>query len=106
MLSVKLFHVAPFVRVFAHPQGTVAVAPDFTFQKTVFPIDGGVVLLNVTSSKLLQPENALLPMLVTLLGIVMPVRAVQPINACSSMLVPKLVGKVTLVKFVQPRNAL
>ena len=43
-------------------------------------------------------------MLVTLLGIVMLVRLMQPLNALSPMLVT-LFGIVTLVRLLQPSNA-
>ena len=40
--------------------------------------------------KLVQPRNALLPILVTLLGIVILVKPVQPQNALPGMLLPPL----------------
>ena len=43
-------------------------------------------------------------MLVTLLGIVMLVRLMQPLNALSPMLVTRF-GIVTLVRLLQPSNA-
>ena len=55
--------------------------------------------------KLLQPENALAPMLVTLEGIVMLLKPAQPENALAPMLVT-LEGIVMLIKPVQPWNAL
>ena len=78
MLSIKLFHVAPLVSAAAHPQGTVAVAPAFTPRKAfVLTVVGGFALSKVTLSKLAQPSNAEIPMLVTLLGMVILVKAVQ-----------------------------
>jgi len=56
-------------------------------------------------AKLVQPENAELPMPVTLVGIVMLAKLVQPENAASSILVT-LEGIVMLAKLVQPENAL
>ena len=55
--------------------------------------------------KPVHPKNALLPMSITLSGIVMLVKPVHPKNASSSMLVT-LSGIVTLVKPVHPENAL
>ena len=52
---------------------------------------------HTTEVKLLQPEKAELPMLVTLLGIVTEVKPVQSAKASSSMLVT-LLGIVTEVK--------
>lgn len=46
-----------------------------------------LVSANVTLVRLGQPQNALLPMLVTLEAIVMLVRLRQPLNAYSLMLV-------------------
>ena len=54
--------------------------------------------------KLVQPENAPFPILVTLSGIVMLVKLVQPENAKLPILVT-LFGIVMLVKPVQPLNA-
>ena len=48
-----------------------------------------------------QPWNALLPMLVTELGMVTLVRPLQFLNALLPMLVTEL-GMVTLVSFVSP----
>ena len=58
----------------------------------------------VIEVKPVQPENALPPMLVTLLGIVTEVKAVQSENVQSPMLVTPL-GIVTEVKAVQPEKA-
>ena len=51
------------------------------------------------------PRNALPPMLVTLLGMMMLVNPVQPENALSPMYFT-LLGMVRLVSPVQPSNAL
>ena len=58
----------------------------------------------VTLVRLLQPENAQYPMLVTLSGIVTLVRLLQSENAHSPMLVT-LLGIVTLVRLLQYSNA-
>ncbi len=50
------------------------------------------------------PENALLPILVTELGMVTLVNPLQPLNALPPILVTEL-GMVTLVKPEQPLNA-
>ena len=57
--------------------------------------------LKYTLVRLLQPENASLPMLVTLSGMVTLVRPVQPENARTPILVT-LSGIVILVRPVQP----
>jgi hypothetical protein len=60
----------------------------------------------VIVAKLVQLKNALMPMVVTLLGMTMFVSAVQPLNIEESMIVKfGLLGNVTLVKPVQSRNA-
>ena len=51
-----------------------------------------------------QPSNALQPILVTELGIVIEVKLVQPENACMSIVVTEL-GIVIEDKPVQPSNA-
>ena len=58
---------------------------------------------NVTVASFVQPLNALPPMVVTLLGMVMPVKALHIENAESPMVVT-LLGMVTLAKAEQPRN--
>ena len=63
----------------------------------------GVESSTVTEVKLLQPANAL-PMLVTLLGMVMEVRSVQPANALLYMDVT-LLGMMMEVRPVQPKKA-
>ena len=55
--------------------------------------------------RLLQPEKALLPMLVTLFGMVMDVRLLQPEKALLPMLVTPL-GMVMEVRPLQPEKAL
>ena len=50
---------------------------------------------------MLQPPNALSPMLITLLGMIILVREVQHQNALSPMVVTQL-GMVTLVRELQP----
>ena len=50
-------------------------------------------------------ENALTPMLVTLLGMIMLVRLLQKANVCSPMLVT-LLPMLTLVRLVQLENEL
>ena len=64
------------------------------------PPFGGVVALQYTLAKLLQLENALLPIEVTLLGIVTLVKLLQLENALLPIEVT-LFGIVTLVKQVQ-----
>ena len=60
--------------------------------------------LKVTLSRSSQWENTSSPMLVTLLGIVMLVRAIQSINAAPSIVsTPSF--RTTLIRFLQPRNA-
>jgi hypothetical protein len=59
----------------------------------------------VTLVRLVQLLNALSPILVTLLGIIMLARLVQLLNAPIPMLVT-LLGIVMLVRLVQPLNAL
>ena len=54
--------------------------------------------------RLVQPEKALEPMLVTLSGMIMVVRLVQPENAYLPMLVT-LSGIIILPRLVQPSNA-
>ena len=58
----------------------------------------------VTSLKLLQLENAELPILVTESGIVTPVKLLQPMNAELPILVTES-GIVTPVKLLQLENA-
>ena len=65
------------------------------------PIDGGVADSIVTDFKLLQPEKALLPMLVTLLGMVMEVKLLHSRKAFFPMLVT-LLGIVMEVRLLQP----
>jgi len=61
----------------------------------------------VTLVRLEQPVNALLPILVTLLGIFMLVRLVQSENTPASIRVTLEFGsKITLCSLVQPENAL
>ena len=64
------------------------------------PVDGTVVAKHVTEVRLLQPSKALLPMLVTELGMVMEVRLLEPWKAPSPMLVTEL-GMVTEVRLLQ-----
>ena len=52
-----------------------------------YVLDMMLLLLIVTDVRPLQPENAELPMLVTLLGMVMEVKPVQPSKAWMPMLV-------------------
>ena len=63
-----------------------------------------IVCPNVTLVRLLQPENADLPMLVTLAGILILVRLLQKENADLPMLVT-LSGISMLVRLLQFRNA-
>jgi hypothetical protein len=58
----------------------------------------------VIDVKLVQPSNVLLPIAVTLFGIVIEVKLVQPSNACGPIQVT-LFGMVIDVKPVQPLNA-
>ena len=60
---------------------------------------------SLTSVRMLQPLNALCPILVTLSGIVMLVRLLQPLNALCPILVRPLSGIVMLVKLVHATNA-
>ena len=60
-----------------------------------------IVPANVTLASLLQPSNALLPIDVTVAGMVMTVRPVQPLNASLPIDVT-LAGMVMLVRPVQP----
>ena len=55
--------------------------------------------------RLVQPENAELPILLTLLGIVMLVRLVQPQNAELPILLT-LIGIVTPLRLARPLNTL
>jgi hypothetical protein len=65
-----------------------------------------VTLLGITIFvKLVQPSNALMPMLVTLSGMVILVKLVQFLNALLPMVVT-LFGMVILVKLMQPLNAI
>ena len=52
--------------------------------------------------KLLQPQNASLPMLVTEFGIVIPVKLLQPLNAS----LPMLVTEFGITVFLQPATNL
>ena len=52
-----------------------------------YVLDMMLLLLIVPDVRALQPENAELPMLVTLLGMVMEVKPVQPLKAWMPMLV-------------------
>ena len=54
--------------------------------------------------KLLQPLNALSPILVTLFGISMLFKLLQPLNALPPILVT-LFGISMLFKLLQPKNA-
>lgn len=67
----------------------------------ILVILSGIVIL----VRLLQPENALLPILVRLFGIVMLGSLLQPENALFPILVT-LLGIVMLVRKLQPANAL
>ena len=62
-----------------------------------------LALFRLTSVKLLQPENILDPMLVTLPGIVILLRAVQLMNAAYPMLMTPL-PIVMLVRLLQRLN--
>ena len=58
---------------------------------------------SVTAARLVQPLNALSPMLVTDAGISMDVSALHPRNALSPMLCSPA-GSVTAVRLVHPPN--
>lgn len=68
-------------------------------------IVGGVGLSETTSERLVQSKNALLPILVTLLGIVMLLKLTQLRNAELPIFVIPL-GKEILVRFVQHSKVL
>ena len=70
----------------------------------LLPIKADCATLQRTVARLVQPENAELPMLVTLLGIVMLVRLVQIINDSTPILTTAL-GIFMLVREVQLLNA-
>ena len=103
--------------VSGHPLNALApivVTPDggnMRVVKAAHPLhkDSGIVaspvVLNVTDISFVQPLNALLPILVTKLGIEMEVRFVQPMNALLPILVTKL-SIETEVIVVQFSNAL
>ena len=61
----------------------------------------GMVML----SRLLQPKNACLPIIITVSGILIFLKLVHPENALFPITV-NVSGSVTLVKFLQPENPL
>jgi hypothetical protein len=85
-------------------QGTNIFVVAGALKNKSVPNVGGVVRLKVTKLRLVQPLNALLPILVTLFGIVMDSSLVQPLNALSPILVT-LPPIVIDVRFVHPLKA-
>ena len=68
------------------------------------PHFGGLGARQVSTFKPLQPEKALLPMLVTELGMVIDVKPLQAAKAPLPMIVTDS-GIVTDVKLLQPKKA-
>ena len=110
VIEVKLLHPANALSpmlvtllgmfVFEQPLSKVLVSVSiialqlFRLSYTLFPFS------TVIKVKLLQPENAELPMLVTLLGMVIEVKLLQPENAEPPILVT-LLGMLIEVKLLQ-----
>ena len=104
---IKLLVVYPMVYMFI--TGDKVVIVNFTFKKQSVPKlvkPWALVRSSVRALKLVHPENAELPMLATLVGIVRDGILLQPENAKSPMLVRVLIDwNWTEVKPLQPENA-
>ena len=112
LLPAPYSFIAPVPLMVSVPSASSAQVRLSSFQRvtTLFATSPKFSLVSVeppsrsTSVRSVQPSNTLLPILVTLFGMVMLVKSVQLSNADSPMLVT-LLGIVMSVKLLQPENA-
>ena len=86
------------------PAVTVIVAPIGKFLKVSETKEEGAFPKKVIRLRLMQPEKAILPILVTLLGIVTLVKLLHPESALRPILTTPL-GIFTLIKRLHNKNA-